>query len=67
MKKQFKDLEELYNCMGYFWKFGRYQEHLKLIKGDCKPYLHNNNTDEDIKGLKNINRYLEINEIEIEI
>lgn len=67
MKKQFLNLNELYNCKGYFWKFGIYQENIKLIYGSKKPYLYNSNTKEIIKGLNNINRYLKVNEIEIEI
>lgn len=67
MKKQFNNMEELYNTSGYFWKFGRYAEQIKIIKTENKPYLINTNTNEIIKGLANINKYMKLNELEVEV
>lgn len=66
MKKQFKNLNELYNFSGYFWNYGICLLHLRVVKTNKKPYLYNNTTKEKITGLANINRYLKINDLEIE-
>lgn len=66
MKKQFKTLNDLYNTNSYFWRFGRYEMHIKIIKSENKPYLLNENTNEKIKGLKNINKYMKLNNLEVE-
>ena len=66
MKKQFKTLNDLYNTNSYFWRFGRYEIYIKIIKSENKPYLLNENTNEKIKGLKNINKYMKLNNLEVE-
>ena len=66
MKKIFNNLSELYMTSGYFWQFGRYCQHIKIIKSEKKPYLKNENTQEIIKNLKNINNYMILNNLEVE-
>ena len=67
MKNEFKNLNELYNCTGYFYKYKRYLDYIKLIKGNFKPYILNQITGQEIHGLEKINKYLRIENIEYEI
>lgn len=66
MKKEFKNMEELYSGMHYFYSFGMYISHIRIIYTEGKPYLYNENTKEKIKNLKNINRYLRLHELQFE-
>lgn len=68
MKKQFKNLNDLYAHVGaYFYQFGHWEMQYSLRFDEKKPYLFNKNTMEKIRGLKNINFYLKFHELEISL
>ena len=70
-KKQFKNLEEIYNTKNYFWKYGRYVDYYKLIFISSKPQLiykidKENNWEVLATGLKQINKIMKLHNLEVE-
>lgn len=53
----------------WIWKYGMYQNQYiwDRIKYKNKVVLINKNTNEEIKGFKNIIRYIKNNDLELEI
>lgn len=67
-KKQFDNLTELYNTYGYFYEYGKkYADWVTINHTDKKPYLLCKITGEKITGLKNINKYMKFNHLEVEV
>lgn len=71
-KNKFDNLEEIYNCKNYFWKYGRYANYYKIIYTQNKPQLIYKPTDESeweiiATGLKAINKMMKLHNIEVEI
>lgn len=62
-------VKSIYDIAGsWIWKYGMYQEQYVWDRTSYKNTiaLVNKNTGEIIKGLKNIIRYVEINNLELE-
>lgn len=66
-KNKFKDQEELLSTFGYFWKWERYQNQYKLDKSSKIVKLINTNINKVVaKGLKGINRFMQLENLGVE-
>ena len=64
---KFKNTNDIYENINYFWQYGRYQQQYQINKTGKKVVLYNNNTNEILAiGIKNINKYMQINNLKVE-
>ena len=70
-KKQFKNLDEVYNSTGYFWKYGRYVNYYKIDFTSKEPRLLYKPEGEYWEiiatGLRQINKMMKLYNLEVEI
>lgn len=72
MRNEFIDLKtvkNVYDIAGsWIWKYGYYQEQYTWDRTKYKNtvILINKNTNEEIKGFKNIMKYIKVNDLELE-